>query len=235
MAKRVLVTGGSSGIGECVVRTLMKKGYDVRFTYFQGKDRAEKIARESGAIPYYLNLRDVGSIVKLQKDIGSVDVLINNAGVAEIKLFTDVTEAELDNMLGVDLRGTLLLTQKFVPGMVSKKWGRIVNVSSMWGVSGASCEVTYSSAKAGLIGCTKALAKELGLSGITVNCVAPGLIDTPMSDVLSKEEKAGFVETIPVPRMGTVEDVANAIEFFIKEESSYVTGQVLCVDGGYVV
>ena len=235
MAKRVLVTVGSSGIGECIVRTLMKKGYDVRFTYFQGKERAEKIAKESGAIPYYLNLRDVESIEKLQKDIGRVDVLINNAGVAEIKLFTDVNLDELDNMLGVDLRGTIILTQKFVPGMVSMKWGRIVNVSSMWGVSGASCEVTYSSAKAGLIGFTKSLAKELGLSGITVNCVAPGLIETPMSEILSEEEKAGFATTIPIPRVGTVEDVANAVEFFIKEETSYVTGQVLCVDGGYVV
>ena len=162
-------------------------------------------------------------------------MLINNAGVAEIKLFTDVNLDELDNMLGVDLRGTIILTQKFVPGMVSMKWGRIVNVSSMWGVSGASCEVTYSSAKAGLIGFTKSLAKELGLSGITVNCVAPGLIETPMSEILSEEEKAGFATTIPIPRVGTVEDVANAVEFFIKEETSYVTGQVLCVDGGYVV
>lgn len=235
MAKKVLVTGGSSGIGECITRTLMENGYDVTFTYCTGKDRAEKISKECGAKALYLDLRDLSSIEALAKVQRKTDILINNAGVAEIKLFTDVTVAELDNMLGVDLRGTYLLTQKIVPNMISNKWGRIVNISSMWGVSGASCEVSYSSAKAGLIGFTKALAKELGLSGITVNCVAPGLIETPMSSILSEEDKAAFCETIPIPRIGTPEDVANAVLFFIKEESSYVTGQVLCVDGGYVV
>ncbi|MBQ8177766.1 MAG: SDR family oxidoreductase [Clostridia bacterium] len=235
MAKKVLVTGGSSGIGECIVRSLAALGYDVKFTYFKGKDRAEKIARETGAKPFYLDLADVGSIDECAKAVGKIDILINNAGVAEIKLFTDVTLSELDNMLGVDLRGTYILTQKIVPNMISNKWGRIVNISSMWGVSGASCEVSYSSAKAGLIGFTKALAKELGLSGITCNCVAPGLIDTPMSDILSEEDKQGFVSMIPIPRVGTTDDVANAVEFFISERSSYVTGQVLCVDGGCVV
>lgn len=235
MAKKVLVTGGSAGIGECIVRSLCALGYDVKFTYYQGKDKAEKIALETGAKPYYLNLKDDESIDRCAKEVGNVDILVNNAGVAEIKLFTDVTVSELDNMLGVVLRGTYLLTQKIVPHMISEKWGRIINISSMWGVSGASCEVSYSSAKAGLIGFTKALAKELGLCGITVNCVAPGLIDTRMSDVLSEEDKVAFVDTIPIPRIGTPDDVANAVEFFIGERSSYVTGQVLCVDGGCVV
>lgn len=235
MAKKVLVTGGSSGIGECITRSLCKLGYDVSFTYYKGKERAEKIALESGAKAYFLNLMDENSIESIAKALPKIDVLINNAGVAEIKLFNDLTPMELDKVFGVNLRGAYILTQKMVGNMISNKWGRIVNISSMWGVAGASCEVAYSSSKAGIIGFTKSLAKELGLSGITVNCVAPGLIETPMNKGLSKEDKDAFVSDLPIPRVGNPEDVAGAVEFFIKEESSYITGQVLCVDGGCVL
>lgn len=234
--KTVLVTGGSSGIGEQLVRELVEIGYRVYFTYCTGYERAKKIASETGAIPKYLNLLDRESIEALVKEVKNVDILINNAGRAEINLFTLVSEQDYDDMLGVNLKGAFLLTQKIVPNMISKKWGRIVNVSSMWGITGGSCEVHYSASKAGIIGFTKALAKELGLSGITVNCVAPGLIDTPMSDVLDEESKQAFCsEELVIPRIGVPHDVTHAIKFFISEDASYVTGQVLAVDGGYTV
>ena len=234
--KTVLVTGGSSGIGEQLVRELVEIGYRVYFTYYTGKERAEKIARETGAIPKYLNLLDRDSIDALANEVKNVDILINNAGRAEIKLFTLVSENDYDDMMGVNLKGAFLLTQKIVPNMISKKWGRIVNVSSMWGITGGSCEVHYSASKAGMIGFTKALAKELGLSGITVNCVAPGLIETPMSDILDDETKHSFVsEELVIPRIGNPHDVTHAIKYFISEDASYVTGQVLAVDGGYTV
>lgn len=233
--KTALVTGGSSGIGAEIVRELTKRGYRVYFTYYTGKERAKKIEAETGAKAFYMNLLDLSSIEALRKAIPSIDILINNAGIADIKLFTDVTETDYDNMLGINLKGQFVLTQKFAPDMISKKWGRIVNVSSMWGITGGSCEVHYSASKAGLIGFTKALAKELGLSGITVNCVCPGLIRTPMSNCLSEEDKEDFASTLVVSRVGTTEDVADAVMYFIGEKASYVTGQVLAVDGGYTV
>ncbi len=233
--KTVLVTGGSSGIGEYLVRELAKKEYRVYFTYFTGKERAEKIQAETGASARYLNLKDRASIYALAKELDNVDILVNNAGIAEIELFTVLSENQIDDMLATNLTGHILLTQKIVPNMISKKWGRIVNVSSMWGITGASCEVHYSASKAGLIGFTKALAKELGLSGITVNCVAPGLIDTPMSDVLDDETKTAFTDTLPIQRIGLPRDVSYAIEYFMSEDASFVTGQVLAVDGGYTI
>lgn len=233
--KTVLVTGGSSGIGECLVRELTQKEYRVYFTYYTGKDRAEKIQRETGAIAKYLNLRDRASIEALGEELKNVDILINNAGIAEIQLFNLLTEDDVDRMFDVNLKGHFILTQKIVPNMISKKWGRIVNVSSMWGVTGGSCETHYSASKAGMIGFTKALAKELGLSGITVNCVAPGLIETPMSAILDEQSKNDFAETCPIPRVGIPHDVTHAIKYFISEDASFVTGQVLCVDGGYTI
>ncbi|MBO5776426.1 MAG: SDR family oxidoreductase [Clostridia bacterium] len=233
--KTVLVTGGSSGIGTEIVRELCKIGYRVYFTYYTGLERAKMIEEETGAKAFYLNLLDVESINALRESISSIDILINNAGISDIKMFNDVTEFDYDRMLGINLKGQFLLTQKFMTDMVSKKWGRIVNISSMWGITGGSCEVHYSASKAGLIGFTKALAKELGLSGITVNCICPGLIQTPMSDCLSPEEKAGFAETLVIPRVGLPEDVADAVKYFIGERASYVTGQVLAVDGGYTI
>ncbi|MBO7178154.1 MAG: SDR family oxidoreductase [Clostridia bacterium] len=233
--KTVLVTGGSSGIGEYLVRELAKKEYRIFFTYLTGKDRAEKIQAETGAIARYLNLKDRESIYALAKELNNIDILVNNAGIAEIELFTALSENQIDDMIATNLTGHILLTQKIVPNMISKKWGRIVNVASMWGITGASCEVHYSASKAGMIGFTKALAKELGLSGITVNCVAPGLIETPMSEILDEETKKAFSETLPLPRVGLPKDVSRAIEYFIDEDTSYVTGQVLAVDGGYTI
>ena len=233
--KTVLVTGGSSGIGEYLVRELTKKEYRVYFTYYTGKERADKIQLETGAIPRYLNLKDRESIYALAKELTNVDILVNNAGIAEIELFTALSENQIDDMIATNLTGHILLTQKIVPNMISKKWGRIVNVASMWGITGASCEVHYSASKAGMIGFTKALAQELGLSGITVNCVAPGLIETPMSEILDEATKSAFAETLPIPRVGITKDVSKAIEYFMDVDTSYVTGQVLAVDGGYTI
>ncbi len=233
--KTVLVTGGSSGIGEGITRMLAKEGYRVFFTYNGGKDRAKTIEEETGALAVKLDLNDRESMKRAVDMIGGVDVLVNNAGVSEFRMFTDVTEEQYDFLMGVNLKGAYMLTQLAVPNMVSKKWGRIVNVSSMWGVSGASCEVTYSTSKAGLIGFTKALAKELGLSGITVNCVAPGFILTRMSENIDESIKAQFIDETPMNRLGKPEDIANAVRFFISEDSSFVTGQTIVVDGGYIL
>ncbi len=233
--KTVLVTGGSSGIGEGITRMLAKEGYRVYFTYNGGALRAEKIENECGAKAVKLNLSDRESMKKAVGGIGGIDILINNAGVSEYSLFTDVTEEQYDFLMDVNLKGAYMLTQLAVPNMVSKKWGRIINISSMWGVSGASCEVTYSTAKAGLIGFTKALAKELGLSGITVNCVAPGFILTPMSENIDQSVKDRFIDATPMHRLGTPNDIANAVRFFASDESSFVTGQTIVVDGGYIL
>ncbi len=160
---------------------------------------------------------------------------MNNAGIARQKLFTEVTAAEWDEMFGVCVKGAFHCCQAVLPQMIRRKWGRIINVSSMWGQVGASCEAPYSAAKAALIGLTKALAKEEGPSGITVNCVAPGVIDTEMMAAFSAKEKAALAEETPLGRLGTPGDVAAVIAFLASEAGAFVTGQVLCPNGGFVI
>ena len=172
---------------------------------------------------------------EIRRTLGDPDILVNNAGVAWQKLFTDVTAAEWDAMFGVCVKGAFHCCQAVLPHMIRQKWGRIINVSSMWGQVGASCEAPYSAAKAALIGLTKALAKEEGPSGITVNCVAPGVIDTEMMAAFSAGDKAVLAEETPLGRLGTPEDVAAAIAFLASEAGSFFTGQVLCPNGGFVV
>ena len=165
---------------------------------------------------------------------GSADILINNAGIAQQKLFTDITDDDFTRMFDINVRGVFNCCRAALPYMIHKKHGRIINISSMWGVCGASCEVHYSASKAAVIGMTKALAKEVGPSGITVNCIAPGLIDTPMNANLSKETINELCEETPVGRIGTPEDIANAALFLASDSSSFITGQVLGVDGGFI-
>lgn len=157
---------------------------------------------------------------------------MNNAGISQQKLFTDLSDFDLNKMLDVNLKGAMLLTKAVVPAMISQKYGRIINISSVWGVCGGSCEVHYSASKAGLIGFTKALAKELGPSGITVNCIAPGLIDTDMNNNLTQEDKEEFAMQTALQRIGSPQDVANLVSFLAGESSGYITSQVIGVDGG---
>ena len=170
-----------------------------------------------------------------EQALGRVDVLVSNAGIAQQKLFTDITPEEWQHMLDVNLTGAFHLCQLALPGMIRRKAGRILTVSSMWGQTGGSCEVHYSAAKAGLIGLTKALAKEEGPSGITVNCVAPGVIETDMMAAFTAEDKAALAEETPVGRLGTADEVAKLLVFLAGEDAGYITGQVFGVNGGLVI
>ena len=233
--KKVLITGGSGGIGSEIVKLFAKDGYAVYFTYNNSYEEAISLQKETNATPIKCNLSSSEDISSMKNAIGSVDVLVNNAGISQFALFTDISEADWDNMIDVNLKSAFLVTKLFLPDMISKKWGRIINVSSMWGISGASCEVHYSASKAGLIGLTKALAKEVAPSNVTVNCVAPGIIDTKMNARLSQEDKKVFEDSVPLMRSGKPEEVASAILFLASEQSSYITGVVLPVDGGYTI
>ena len=170
--------------------------------------------------------------LQIMKRFGRVDVLVNNAGIAQIKMFTDTTEEDWDRMMGVNVRGLYNTCRAFVPQMISRKSGRIINLSSMWGIAGASCEVAYSTSKAAVIGFTKSLAKELGPSGITVNCVAPGVIDTEMNEEITPEVMEELRNEIPLQRIGSASEVAGVVSFLASQEARYVTGQVISVDGG---
>ena len=170
-----------------------------------------------------------------EKELGTVEALVNNAGIAQQKLFTDITEEDWDELFRVDVKGVFLCCRRALPGMIRRQKGCIVNISSMWGQVGASCEVHYSAAKASIIGLTKALAKETGPSGIRVNCIAPGVIQTEMNGHLSPETLEELREETPLETLGTPEDVARAALFLCSPESSFITGQVLGVNGGMVI
>lgn len=174
-------------------------------------------------------------LAQTERQFGPVEVLVNNAGIAQQALFTDVSEAEWDRMFAVNVKGMFHCTQGVLGKMISQKRGKIVNISSMWGQIGASCEVSYSAAKAAVIGLTKALAKEVGPSGIQVNCVAPGVIDTEMNAALDASTRAMLAEETPLGVLGTAEDVARAIVFLASPQADFITGQVLGVNGGFVI
>ena len=192
--KTVLITGGSRGIGRAMVELFAENGYSVAFTYKNSKDEAKKLAESTGALAIYADSAveaDVVSAVKqAENSFGKIDCLINNAGISSFSLFTDLTLEQWNEIVAVNLTGAFLYSREVTRGMVNRKQGRIINISSMWGLVGASCEVHYSTVKAGIIGMTKALAKELGPSGITVNAIAPGMIKTEMNSKLSEDDIA---------------------------------------------
>ena len=242
-SKTVLITGGSRGIGAAAVRAFAQAGYAVALNYCRSRDAALRLAEELTAqghtvLPVQADVSDPDQVRHMVDNVldkfCQLDILICNAGTAWRGLLCDLTDQDWHRLRGTDLDGVLYCCRAVYRHMVSRKQGRILTVSSMWGRSGASCEAAYSAAKAGVIGLTQALARELGPSGITVNCVAPGVIDTEMNAGLTPEDLQALSEETPLGRLGTPEDVARALLFLASPEAGFLTGQVLGVDGGYL-
>ena len=237
--KTVLITGGSRGIGRAMVELFSKNGYKVAFTYKSSENEAKSLAEATGAICIKADSASEGQVLSAVKEVeerlGQIDCLINNAGISSFSLFTDLSLEEWNKCLSVNLTGAFLYSKAVIPSMVSRKQGRIINITSMWGIVGSSCEVHYSTAKAGLIGMTKALAKELGPSGITVNAIAPGLIETDMNSGLSDEDKAAICEETPLMKIGKPMDVAEAALFLAGDGAGFITGEILNLSGGFIM
>ena len=237
--KVVLITGGSRGIGACAVEKFSLNGYMVAFTYLNSEKQALDLARKFNALAIKADASKSEDVKKAIDAVintyGHIDTLINNAGISEFSLFTDITDEMWHKMIDTNLSSAFYASRAVLPSMISRKSGSIINVSSMWGQVGASCEVHYSASKAGLIGLTKALAKEVAPSNIRVNCVAPGAIDTDMNSHLSNEDIDTIKNETPLARLGTCEDVAEILLFLASDSSSFITGQVLGINGGLVI
>lgn len=244
MKRIALVTGSSRGIGCGIALQLAQDGWAVAINYLQQKEKAEALAeqlRSQGheAIAVQADVSNREAVRKMvavvEAALGPVELLVNNAGVAGQCLFQDVTDEMWDRYMGVNLGGARNTIQAVLPHMLHEKRGCILNISSMWGLRGASCEVTYSCTKAALIALTRSLAMELAPSHIRVNCIAPGVINTDMVQVLGAETLADLAQQTPLGRLGTPEDIAHAAAFLASEKASFITGQVLTIDGGFVV
>lgn len=239
MKKTVLINGGSRGIGRAMVEIFCKNGYSVAFTYKSSDEAARELSERTGALAIKADSAvesEVLAAVDIAvKKLGFIEILINNAAVSSFSLFTDLTYEEWRTIFSVNVDGAFFYCRSLLPQMISKKRGRIINVSSMWGSVGSSCEVHYSATKAAMIGMTKALAKEVGPSGITVNCIAPGVINTDMNSSLSQEDLTVLCEQTPLMRIGEPADIAEAALFLASEGASFITGAVLNVNGGIVV
>lgn len=239
-----LITGGSRGIGACIAQTLAKSGYTVVINYNSSEQKAHELVMklsEQGYKAFALKA-DVGDcqqvndmMTKIEKDFGGVDVLVNNAGIAQQKLFTDITSEDFDKMFNTNVKGVFNCCKGVLHYMINKKNGCIINISSMWGQVGGSCEVHYSASKAAVIGLTKALAKEIGLSGIRVNCVCPGVINTEMNSHLDEQTMQELKEETPLNAIGQPQDIADMVEFLCSEKAKFVTGQIVGVNGGMII
>ncbi|MBQ3181547.1 MAG: 3-oxoacyl-ACP reductase FabG, partial [Clostridia bacterium] len=245
MKKVAFITGASRGIGAATALYFAKCGYDVAVNYLKNKECAESVVTQikalgKNAITLQGDISDKAKVKEMiyecNKCLGTISVLVNNAGIAEQKVFCDIEESDFKKMFSVNVDGVYNTIHEVLPQMIHEKRGSIVNVSSMWGVRGASCEVHYSAAKSAVIGLTKALSQELAPSNIRVNCVAPGLIDTDMNKNLTQEELEAVIEEIPLGKIGKAEDIAKAIYFLADDElSPFTTGAVLNVNGGMVI
>ncbi len=241
--KTALITGGAKGIGAAICRTLAENGFNLAINYNSSYSEACSLKKELSTLTTVEIFKcDVSCSTQVKEmfseinnHFGGVDILVNNAGIAQQALFTDITDSMWEKMLSTNLSGAFYCCREALPYMINQKSGKIINIASMWGEVGASVEVHYSAAKAGLIGLTKALAKEVGLSGITVNAVSPGVIETDMLSSFSEEDKACLKEETPLNRLGTVQDIAKAVGFLASDSADFITGQVVSVNGGFVI
>lgn len=236
MEKHVLITGGSGGIGNALVTAFSKAGYAVSFTYNSSEKIAKRLSEETGAVGYRVDFSDVDSVIQFGKrfgnDIAPVDVLINNAGVAHYGVIQDVTPETFQQIFAVNFQSSFFLTRQLISGMISRQSGSIINIASIWGETGGSCEVLYSSTKGAMISFTKALAKELAPSLIAVNCISPGVVDTPMMDRFSADEKNELVQEIPVGHFVRPCEIAELALYLANQTSASLTGQIIGMNGG---
>lgn len=245
MNKTVLVTGGAKGIGRKIAEDFASLGYNVCINYNTSENEAINLKDKLASLGHSVIIlkadiskkEEVNNMVEeIIVNFGKIDVLVNNAGICNYDLFTDISDEEIKKIIDTNLIGTINVTKSVLnKSMIKNKSGNIINISSIWGITGASCEVMYSLTKAGIIGFTKALAKELAISNIRVNAVAPGVIDTEMISNLNQSEINNLKEEIPIGRIGSVEDVSNTVMFLASDKSSYITGQVISPNGGMVI
>ncbi len=240
--KTVLITGAARGIGRAIAQELAAQRYNIIINYNSSQDEAKALEQELSLVTGVLAVQaDVSKpeeiehmIVASTQRFGSIDYLVNNAGIAWTGLFTEMKNCQCDALVDINLMGTIYTTKAVLPDMISRKRGKIVNISSIWGKKGASCEVVYSATKSAIIGFTEALAQEVALSGICVNCICPGVIDTDMLSNLSQTEKEQLAADTPLHRLGSPSDVAKAVAFLLSDDAAFITGQTLTVDGGFL-
>ena len=244
MKKTAIITGASRGIGRATAELFAANNYNVIINYNHSADAAFQLYHALRKKGYSValfkadvtNRREIDAMTDYcLNTFGAIDLLINNAGIAQSSLFIDLSPEDWEKMIGINLTGVFHCTQSVLRYMISRKKGKIINISSIWGQVGASCEVHYSAAKAGVIGLTKALAKELGPSKIQVNCIAPGIIETDMLNPYNQEELASLADQTPLERLGTPSDIATCALFLASEQADYITGQVIGINGGFVI
>ena len=237
MNKIALVTGGSRGIGAKTAEFLSLNGYTVAVNYLNNSKKACEICNNINGLALCADVADYNQVLDMVNAIiqkyGKIDLLVNNAAISATGLFTDISECDADRIFDVNVKGTLNCAKAVLPHMINRKSGKIINISSMWGEVGASCEVHYSTSKAAVIGFTKALAKEVAPSNIQVNCITPGIIATAMNADFSPETMESLIKDTPLGRLGSPEDVAEIILFLASEKADFITGQVIGVDGGF--
>jgi 3-oxoacyl-[acyl-carrier protein] reductase len=236
---KILITGGSRGIGRACVELFTKNGHDVTFLYRANDNAAREVSEVTGATAIKCDIScsaDVTSAVNQVIDVlGGIDAVINNAGISSFGFFDSLSDEEWSKTINTNLSGAFYVTREVAKAMISQKSGRIINIGSMWGKVGAAMEVHYSAAKAGLRGMTLALAKELGPSGITVNCVEPGVIDTEMNSHLAEEDMTSLAADTPLGRIGTPDEVAELVYFLASDKAAFITGQIIGIDGGFAI